>query len=825
MRSGFDEQDSMDQGFGSQGNGTAAFATPPSREHFGGTSSFSTIGLSDDGRFLGIKVSQDLASQLRTFYPVLLDWARRKGEKHGIPLAEKFATKVLDYKPADVKKFGGKAGNVIGYGIILSNQLMDIGRNVYDSMHSLRDLRTAVRPLEHSAGASVLSGNNEVVANAREKINGVFWTRLMNTATGAIATAPTLMTKWNEQKHSIEERKLEHALEGAKKDPDKIADVLQNKVAVGGVMDVDAANMKAGVAKLIERERAAYKSRMDAFVKEHKPAVEKEIQEAIKGITAENLRSRIRTLDYLGIETEVLENALKNRWNQKLQRYTRPDDKEIQEYITIFERDMSNSFGHYADDAVKRRFVRQNDPFDDEQAYLLGDERSRGTIKSQIEKKIHDLQEAHEKKKHEPQDPNSVGTMAASLGAGFVAEMTTNSLGGKKVEKYQQPVALDLILHLRRELEKAGDTCPDMVPGYHLGKRNDQDMGYARFVHKIFQEHQQDCKRAAIGNRFTEHLSEARWDDAAIQAMPDDQLNAYEYAIKTISKRIKDGRMDAIALVGLVGDKQKKIVRDDGRSFGPRGAGKGDKAQKEAILKIIDEQTIMVHSAVKQTDEKIHEKLGDLVFSVDDLKKAFTSHDMDPQQRSFIFTVISNIVGDDDKLGHMLGLTADQTKALRAERAANFNQLMDGAVSTLADMIEQQPEVLEQKLKLTAQEKDMIRGLAGRMHAEGKDVADLAANREEVQQLETTVANATMALDNANPKGFWAKLVSAAKTPKPTLSKATLASHDIAVDEKGQMVATPQRALSETDGGLSAQAREDTRRANMNSEQETVSRS
>ncbi|MFO0389893.1 MAG: hypothetical protein ACK502_09295 [Alphaproteobacteria bacterium] len=801
----------MDQGYDSFGASGASATTNGGREHFGGTSNFNTIGLSEDGRFFGVKLSQETASQLRTFYPAFLDWARRKGEQYGVPLAEKFAAKALDYKPHELGKFRGTAQNVIGYGIILSNQLLDVSRNIYDSAHSLGELNKAVKPLSQSAGSGSLSGNNEVIANARKKIDGVFWSKLLNTVTGTIATTPALMTKWNEQKAKIDEHELQHAIKDAKGNSDKLADVLQKKISGGtGHTELEGADMRIATEKLLDREREAYKKRMEKFVKDNKREVEKELKDVAKDIKVANIRSKIRELKHHGVDTSILEKALREGYDRRVERHVGISDERTAAAIKEFEGDMKHSLEHYVDEAVKTKFVRQNGAFDDEQAYLLNKSGGleRKTIKEEIERKIHDIG-AKQKKPHEeekPHDPNSIGAMAAGLGAGFVAEMATNAFSAKKLEKYEQPVALDLILHLRRELEKAGDACPEMVPGIRDSKQYDRDMSYAQFVHKIFQEHQQDCGRNQIGGRFVEHLEGARWDDAAIQSTPDDQLNAYELAVKTISKRIKDGRMDAIALVGLVGDKRKKIVQDDGRNFGPRGTAKTDEAQKKAIMKIIDEHTIMVHAGHHQSDEQVHANLGDLVFSVDDMKAALTSPDMEPQQRSFIFTVFSNIVGNDETLGKMVGLNAEQIKTLRAESTANFNQLLDAAISVMADMLDQNPQGLDQKIKLTANEKDIIRSLAGRMQQEGKDVADLAANREEVKLLETAVANAAMVLDkNAaghlegkKPDSFWQKVVAATKKPKAPVVKQ--------------------------DPDMSMLAREESRRAAPDDMQETMGR-
>ncbi len=804
MQQGFDDSGITEQGHGGFGSsGASAVMNGGGREHFGDTSGFSTTLMSKDGRFLGIKLSPELASQMNFFFNTSLDWVRKKAEKHGVPVVEKFATKFVDFKPAELTKFRDRAATTIGYGVILSNQLASIGTNIYASMHSLSELRSAVRPLENSAGGAALSGNNEVVANARAKINGLFWHRLSNTVADAIGTAPALMSKWNEQKAKNETSKMVRDFASAQ-NSDDVAKLYEKKVTPGAaVADADAVKMAGGREMFIARKRAEYEHEMAEFVSKNKAAIEARYKKTLDEISPENIRGKIEELQGLGINAWEVKNALQSRRGNAEQQA-----QHMKAVVDNIRSDAMANIAYYAEEHARGEFVGMRGAFDQRHTkYLDHSGRHSQTISGMLNSKIDELHAAHRNAQNEPADPNGVGVAAASLGATFVAEITKNAIGGKGLEKYEQPVALDMILHMRRVLEKSGDSPPDMMPGMNNSKYHNHEMSYAQFVHKIFQEHQQDSRFTQIGNRFVEHLREARWDDAAIQATPDDQLNPYEFAVKTISKRIKDGRMDAIALVGLVGDKQKKIVRDDGRNFGPRGAGKDDKAQKAAILKIIDEQTIMLHAAQKQTDEQVHEKLGNLVFSVEDIKTALTSKTIDPQERSFIFTVFSNVIGDDAQLSNMVGLTADQTKALRAETTANFNQLLDGAVNVLADMIDTDPAILDKKVKLTAAEKDMIRGLAGRMQEEGKDVADLAANREEIKMLETAVVNAAMALDknasghveSGKPDSFWQKVVAATKKPKQSIMKST--------------------------SDVSAQEREDSRRAADMDVQETVSRS
>lgn len=785
MDQNYDSNEYMDS---SQRNYSEA-TTPASvaRGHFGDTSSFSTTGISDDGRFLGIKLSSELASQARTIYPVFLDWARRKGEKYSIPLAKKFAEKALSYTGQDAHKFSTRAGDVVGYGVIFSQQLLDIGRNVYDSAHSVGDLRRAVRPLSELPGTSALSGNNEVVANARSKINGVFWLRLTHTLTGAIATAPALMIKLGEQKKSNVVRANKLEIESAQT-PEEVAALYKKKITGGSSVGVNISeeNAREGLHLYLEGERDQYVKRMQGFIAEHEGKVKGEIEVALNGITHENVRSKVRELDQMGVDTRVLESAMEKRWNREHQRHERPSVEEIAETIAEFKDEVTQSLGHYANETLKTRFVRRYGAFDDEYTdYLNKNERRQETIRDQLIEKIESWNKTPDAEdKHSKDDPDGMGKMLASFGAGLGAEMATKALGGTRLEKYRQPIALDRILHLRRELEIAGDNPPPEVPGIPNGKSNERDEGYTRYVHQIFQQHQKDCHRNEVGTRFFEHFENANWEDDAIQRLRDEELSVYEVAVKTIAKRIKDGRMDAIALVGLVGDKQNKIVREDGRSFGPRGSGNNDDQQKTAILHIIDEQTVLLHSGLNQAkQEEVHEKLGNFVFTVEELKSALTAGNLEASERSFIFTVFSNVVGNDEKLCEMVGITLDECKALRAESKDKLNQLMDGAVNVLADMIEKQPDELAKHLKLTDKEKELIRSLAGRMHDEKKDAADLADNREQIKSLETVVANAAFALHDKQVDGegdkkqnFWQRLVSAAKKPSEILSGSERAS-------------------------------------------------
>jgi hypothetical protein len=758
----------------------------PDRGRYANTSDFSTTTISDDGRFLGMKLSPQVASQLSTFYPALLTWASKKGENIAIPRAEKFAEKMLGKTGAEARHFGSKTGDVVGYGIILSNQIFNVGRTIYDSVQSLNDLRVAVKPLAKSSGklsqVAPLSGDNEVVSNARSKINGIFWRSMTQTATSTIGAAPALVIKWNEQGVKNLQRTKLRELESAHGNPEELANLLEKDLAGGGVHAKGSADdMRKALNIMIERRRTAYEADCEAFIAKGLAGKKQELEKALSALSAENLAHGVRTLETHGFDTRYLSRRIDH-----VLEHNAPDAAKplLQQAVTEFQTSNRDNIEHCAREGLKTAYVRREGAFDRNWTKYLEDGDSyynydKPTIKKQIEadvEKVRDMQqkaqaEAHAQ--HRDADGNDIGTMAAGLGAGIVAEFATKVLGGKSLEKYRQPIALDRILHLRRVLENVTNNAPEEVPGIGIpgAKSNERDMSYTRYVHEVFQQHRRDCNRSEIGERFTEHFDQAGWKDADITHMADKDLTAYEFAVKTIAKRIKDGRMDAIALIRLVGDKQKKIVQDDGLSFGPRNSRDED-ATKKAIHDIIDEQTALLHVTSAKTNEEINDKLGNFVFGLDDLKHALESKEGDPQQRAFIFTVFSDVVGSDEKLCKQLGINAARCKELRNETTQHFDSMLDGAVDVLAEMIEKNPGEIEKKLKLTEKEKGLILSLAGRAKEEGKDITDIAENREEIRSIETVVANAAMSLGNdAEGQGFWQRLMTASRKPKQAPQK------------------------------------------------------
>lgn len=736
------------------------------RTSFDHTSSFDTAVLSEDGRFLGMKMTPEMLEKARWMYstglPIASEWVERFATKH----------------------FNSKVGNAAAFGVIFADQIIEFFHNTYSSAQSLNNLRLAVKPLSNTVGAAhtaPLSGTNEVVANARGKINGIFWNNNIQTVAGTVNTFPALYNKITKHQAKQDELKATHEFQSAKGDVDKQAAILEREITVGGnKLGMDTIELHAAKEKMIELRRKSYEAKFKEFEKVNYDAAKKELRDIIKKLNPKDVSYGTKALEREGFEVDRLKDNLKSYYKngERVER----TKKEIEDAVDKFKDAAEKQMKGLIERKLKAKYVRQHGAFDHEWQEYLGNDRNYGaTIRSQLEQKVEDLSKHHQKAQEEMKALEAKSAVSdetarqmASAGAGFLAgvisQQLRNMFGGKALEKYAQPIALDRILHLRRTLENGKDHPPEEVPP--IAKSKDMDMGYAKYVHTIFQQHQKDSNRTEIGDRFFEHFEKARWNDDAIQKLSDDELTPYELAVKMIAKRVKDGRMDAIALVELVGDRNRKIVRADGRSFGPEGAGKDEAAVKESIHKLIDEKTAILQGGKEQTEEQVNDSLGNFIFSVDDLKKALDSDALEPRQRAFIFTVFSDVVGSDEKLCQKIGVTPARCQELRTNAKESFNELLDGAVNVLADLIEHHPDIIEKQLKLTEKEKKLILSLAERINEEGKDVADTVENREELKSLETVVANATLALDKTDiedegkPKSFWQRLVTSSKQPK-----------------------------------------------------------
>ena len=827
-----DHGDSGSKGQKSSYRSDSAHSSPSSRDSFGKTSSFSTM-LSDDGKFFGVSLSPELKSQLDRLYPVALPIITEK--------AELAATRAL----------GPKYGSAVGWGIALSEQIYKVGENLYNSTKSANDLRVAVQPLARANSQShqlaPLSGSNEVIANARAKISSVFWQRMVDTAVSTIGAAPAIMMKVNQRSKITANHNLEKEIEEAAGDVQKLK-ALQEKRLNGtltsnepnGKKVASAKDLRAANAMLIEEREAEYIAKFKDYKAKRKDGFVKDLEEALK-ITPDNVSLKTRDLEKMGINTEPLKASLKGKERRDPANgnyYLDAPKDAVEEKAVIdkfiatikgngaipkggkgYKAPAGKSLDRYVDEGLRQEYAQKEGAWDETwrpSGSRRTGEKDEPTLKSQLQSDIKKLEEETRKLENEAlsaskngghgagkkDDMKDIVNLGWGIAASFTREVAGNLFGGGAHEQYKKPLALDRILHLRRSVEQPKDNpnwaVPEEVPPLvqDNGKRGEKvdkekSLSYTQYLHEmVFQQHQKDCHRVEIGERFTQHFDKVKWDDQKIQEIPDEELSSYEFALKTLAKRVKDGRMDAIALIDLVGDTSgKKIVQNDGRSFGPQGAGKDEKDIKDAILKLIDEKSALMQTAQVKTEEQVNDKLANFVFSVDDMKKALETDTLDVEQRAFVFTMFSDVVGSDAKLCEKLGINNERCRELRKESQEHINQTLDSVVSVIAEMVDKDPDSLEKTLKITDKEKKLVKSLAAHGREDGKHAVDLTKDREEMELLKTLSANATMILDKDQaakpaeagaPVTFWQRVKNKIEElkNKPKEEPKSSAKHD-----------------------------------------------
>jgi hypothetical protein len=749
-----DDFDAYDDDAPQQRDRSGSASSGNGRKDFGQTSDLGKTPAKEEGSFFGMDVSPELAEKGRIAYNLGLDWFTRKGEKAIIPVAKRFAENVLKASPAEAMHFAGKWANIGGYLIIGSQPLTEEFHNLKKTVTGLNDIFAAVQPLaKYGKGIGSLgplSSDNEVIKTALSTVIGKSGYDTLQTLVRAIGVAPALYAKVNRHQAANHELEKQLRFEQAKNAPDPkkaLAEFYKEEFGLSKAITISGNETQAW-DRIIDENRKEYLEKFKVFERDNKKDIGKEIDELLS-FNADNAESQIPVLRRYGVHTDSLKRAV-----------DMTDEAQKSTALGKAKTQVESQLKRVKENAVKAKFVRQNGAFDHDwlEHYTFGQERSYASRNQQapqthleeLKEKFKKFEEARTKVQEDIKldgksfdkdgKAGEFGTAGAGLISAIVGEVGSKALFGEKAkEKYTQQIALYRILHLRRVLEKAKDMPPSQVPSIvPTGKNKEDDMGYAQYIHAIFEQNRKDQNnrgflRPKIDDQLVEHLEKARlshddiqqlklspdeerlarrpWSDAAIQKLSDDELNPYEYAIKIISKRIQDGRMDSIALIDLVGDVHRRIVHTDGHTFGPGVNGKDEKVAKEAILKLIDEKTALLNTGAEQTNEQVNDKLGAFRFSVDDLKQALQSDVMGKDERAFIFTLFSDVVGSDEKLCGKLGISNERCKELRQESIDHFTSTLDAGVKALSDIIENEPKKLEKYLKLTDKEKEQVLSL------------------------------------------------------------------------------------------------------------------
>ncbi len=792
-------------GFGKESREYSGSAFSPNKSSGKASHYDSSKLVGEDANFFGLEVTQGTASQFNLFYQTALPFFRRYLQDKGTYAAREFGQKYLGHvaNSAHNIKFGNEAANVIGVATIFSKQLWEIGDTIYDTTKQLNTLNQASGSLQR-AGASGNGGlfaadADEGLANARAKVNRVFAHRMLMTMAGAVSAVPQfwIWSNENKAKHAAQ-KKLEEYADIKNKTPEEQAKWFQEQMQIKMPMGLSGGKAKQA---FIEAEEKEYLAKFKKFKSENEARISSELRKEL--------------LDKKGTE--------RSEWDvDKRGRYDIPqlkNNKKVSELSLKdrrrYEQDVKKAVDKAVEETIRGEFVRKEGYFDegwrkyltsgmstsDKYAYNKnsGEKSIRSRLEEQYDTIVKDFNKltdedrgAHAAGKdgHPKKDGETSKVMDLFAGAigGVMGDVAMNLFGGKKLDQFKQKQALDRVLHLQRVLEKAEGNTPDLVPGIKLDKESERDCSYAQYVHKIFQQHQQDSialgKKdfAEIGERYFEKLEKAKWNDEAIQKLNDDELNPYEFAIKHMAKDLKLGLANGNTVGAAVFNSKRKFVRNSGKEFGPEDIAHKDEATVKAGI-LAEWGRLVQHSAssVAMDERAVGEALGRFSFSTTELKQAFSSNGLQGDERVFFFALVNAHMPDPKVLCRVTGLTDSECEHLRKDMQGRFEKFMDAGVAEIAEMLKQDPKALD-KLQITEDEKKLLTNLAAQSAREGRDVTDIIKNKKEMQAAETVVANVTMDADGpGKPGGFWQKLVERSARPKvipPTPPAAATAHAD-----------------------------------------------
>jgi len=764
-----DNRDSSRYGRGSSSSNSSDHSSSSSSFSSGkdgkiDTSKLVSTMIDDEGRFLGMQLSPETAKQLREFLPV------------GLVLA-------ADYGHDFVSRTAGeKWAKPAGFAIALSEQIILTLKNVVELTTSLSKLNATMKPLARAASKDDLSiapltMNNEVIASARSKIMDIFSQRMIDTLVSTIGAAMAIITVAGKKGTEIKSTKALQEMEEAAKtgDPNKLADQMKNSLHSGGKEGThkgwSAKQISDAEKIVIDSERQLYREAYNDFKTKNLTAVEENLRSELNKLNVGEHEFQLKTLKQLGLPTDSLSQNIANIKRPPYRGQTPKDDaaidKEIEDAINKF-RNSVLSKGKikqdYVVESIKKKYVREHGAFDSE--FKPYDEDSRPTLESELKKQLQALKtQVEEHKKAQVKTEEKEGGLikktidsALAFASGLFREVAQSLIGGKALSQLKKPIASDRIVHLIQIMDSKGEvdwTPPNEVPpiSNKEGKRGSdssdgvfKSVSYSQYITEVFQQNQKDYKRAEVGDRFLVNFKKEKWNDDAIQHLPDEKLSAFEYAIKHITKRIKDGRMAPAALVFLVGDSHgKKLVQSDGQTFGPKGAGKDDAAVKEAILKIIDDNTSSLDKPV--TAEQLSEKMSNWLFKPEEVKQVLESKEVDPQWRNFTFKLFSDVIGNEGVVCEKLGIKSERCQELR-KASKEFSERLDGLISVLAKNLEENKDKYKELCEFTPTEKELIESLNELRNKRGGHVADHTENPGEPAALMTIALNAAMKLGN-----------------------------------------------------------------------------
>ncbi len=702
-------------------------------------------------RFAGMEVDPSTKTFLDFLLYQFVPYAADQVEKHGVKfLRDTALSSGLVKDETKALHIGKKYAPALAMATVLAEPIISLGASGYDTTNRLNELRKALSPVSKSnhkfaSVEAIFGSNNEVVQNARNKIYGQLYADVGGVLARSIVAIPALMTVRSRTKERLKAQSEEVDLELAMKDPKALEAYLQKNVQSTSSVHNSVEEVKV---KHIKKMREDYVKEFETWEKgtDGKKAYE-EILKRIKedsdyaqklGLSGVLNRSVETTIDNRKVTSKVSDLlASKRTSNRSLSREHGEIDRAVKKQLKY----------RFVEDAKQGQALNDQwiEPKLDRWGRSAETEKKSGfrTLEEGAEKLYAEMYDRMMGKKtaaeQELKTHGGSGNSPDIFNQGIMglASIAGNQLDkllvGNKRKELDKPVALDLIMHMKKVLEDS----PGAASIPNFGDRSG-DGSYLKYVHEIFQQHQIDCHKSEIGERYFDKLTHARFSDEAVFQMKDEELSAYEVAVKHIARALKEGQMDAAALINLVG--QRKIVQKDGKHFGPKGSD----GKAQGVIDEINKQCACISAHKELSAEQLSELMSRFVFSEEELKAGFTTNGaFQGEDKPFMFALLESQVKDIETMKKITGLSEAQMETLRKQATSQFSKHFDTVIATIAEMSNEELANLS-KHEITVDEIKMIRDAAASMKQSGKHAVDVVSG-EAKEHLEAAVANVVMA--------------------------------------------------------------------------------
>ncbi len=709
----------------------------------------STLQNTLKSRFAGMEVDPATQNMMNFLLYQFVPYASEQVEKHGVKfLRDTAITSGITKDLSVANTIGKKYAPLLAYATVLAEPIISLGASAYDATNRVNDLRKALTPISKSnhkfaSVEAIFGSNNEVVQNARGKIYSNLYADFTGVLARSIVSIPMVMAIRGRAHERAKLQAEEVDLELAHSDPKKLEEYILKQVKGGSSVHTSVEDLKF---KQIKEMREAYHKEFETY--KNGTEGKKALDEITKRFASDREFARQAGVEHLFFERgeeykprhdfadkdarreAFRRNSSLVKDNPELERQL---DKQLK-YRFVEDVKYGKAFDHTWVESKLDRYGRR-----------IQDERKTGpsTVEESIEHVYSAMQDKllgkkaaaeQELKGHGGKDSgvDIMNQMLAGVAAIAGTQLDKLFVGDKRKE-LNKPIAMELIMHLKKVLEESPGA--GSIP--NLGERAG-DSSYVKYVHEVFQQHQMDCKKAEIGERYFDKLKASRFDDEAIFQMRDEDLSAYEVAIKHIARALKEGQMDAAALINLVG--QRKIVQKDGKHFGPKGSD----SKKEGVLEEINKQCACIAAHKELSGEQLSELLSNLVFTEEDIKAGFAANGaFKGEERAFLFALLDAQIKDVEAMKKLTGLGESEMANLRKQSASHFAEHFDAAIATIAGLSNEELSHLA-KHEITPDEITLIRQAAASMQQSGKHVNDLAnGEAKHIQTFFTVEAEST----------------------------------------------------------------------------------